>query len=155
MHERNKLAFWILVCAALVIICVPSTILLGAFERYEQFLVGFGPPIRRPAKTRSMPHDSDRGTAATEPKFEFVDFQLRDSKAKKVCLVGDFNHWKPETLFLAKLSDESWELTLPLPSGRYRYRFWVDGVERVDPGNKTPAEADPVGSHLASVKVVK
>jgi hypothetical protein len=155
MHERNKWAFWTLVCAALVIVCVPSTILLGAFERYERFLTGFEPGTIRPVKTRSMPHDSDRSKAPPEPKFEFVDFQLRDPSAKKVCLVGDFNHWKPETLFLAKLPDGSWELTLPLPSGRYRYRFWVDGAERVDPAGKTPPEPDPVGGQPASIREVK
>ncbi len=152
MHERNKWAFWTLVAAALVIVCVPSTILLDAFQRYERFLIGFEPATLRPVRARSLPHDSGRDRGAVEPKFEFVDFQLRDAKAAKVCLVGDFNHWKPETLFLAKLPDGNWELTLPLPSGRYRYRFLVDGVERADPKNKTVVDVE---GRPASVQEVK
>ena len=43
----------------------------------------------------------------------------------------------------------SWELTLPLPKGRYHYRFDVDGQERVDPECKDSEEA---GGRTASLR---
>lgn len=153
MHERNKWAFWTVVAAALLVVCVPSSILLEAVRGYERFLSGVAPGTMRPVRMRSTPHGGPSAEDRKfEPKLQFVDFKIRAPKARKVCLVGDFNHWKPDTLPLAKLSGGSWELTMPLPRGRYLYRFWVDGEERVDPDNKTTAEAD---GRPASVKELK
>lgn len=153
MHERNKWAFWTLMTAGLLVICVPSSILLDALRGYERFLSGVEPGTIRPVRMRSVPHagraDDEK---KLEPRLQFVDFRLKAPKARKVCLVGDFNHWKPDTLPLAKLPGGTWELTMPLPRGRYLYRFWVDGQERADPENKKTAEAD---GRPASVKELK
>ena len=143
MPERNKWAFWTLVAAGLFAICVPSTVLLDAFGRYERFLDGFEPSALRPVRMRSTPHGgSPKDAGKLEPRLEFVDFRVHAPSAKRVCLVGDFNHWKPDTLPLAKLPGGIWELTMPLPRGRYHYRFWIDGEERIDPQNKATSEAE-------------
>jgi len=147
MHERNKWAFWIFVAAGLVIICVPSGILLESVGRYERFLSGFEPSPLRPMKV----HGTPRHDGAGEPAFEFVDFRLVAPKAKKVSLIGDFNAWKAGSLPMAKTRDGAWELTLPLPKGRYHYRFDVDGEEKTDPENK---DNDDGNGKTASVKVI-
>jgi hypothetical protein len=151
MHERNKWAFWTVVAAALALILVPSSVLLDAVARYERFLDGFEPPPPRAVRMKSVPHlGSEKGRF--EPKLEFVDFRLRVQTAKKVCLVGDFNHWRPDTLPLAKTRDGIWEVTMPLPRGRYRYRFWVDGEERLDPDNDHSEQADGLAASVRDVK---
>ncbi|MBI3551508.1 MAG: isoamylase early set domain-containing protein [Elusimicrobia bacterium] len=150
MQERSKWAFWIMVSAALLIVCVPSAVLLDAVRRYERFLEGFEASPLRPVRMRGTPHREGRG-ADVESKLEFVDFRLSSPKAAKVSLVGDFNAWKAGTLPMAKMPGGSWELTLPLPPGRYRYRFVVDDEEILDPEGK---ETDEVSGKSASVRMI-
>lgn len=54
--------------------------------------------------------------------------------AKKIFLVGSFNHWKPGELQLLKRGDQ-WQLPLYLADSTYTYRYSVDGKEMVDPAN--------------------
>jgi chromosome partitioning protein len=54
--------------------------------------------------------------------------------ARKVLIAGDFNNWSPMSTPMAGNSGE-WSTRLPLPKGRYRYRFVVDGKWMTDPHN--------------------
>ena len=72
---------------------------------------------------------SRRGIRAAQPEasqLNFVEFKLKAPKAKRVELVGDFNHWKTGTLPLQR-SEGIWQIMLPLPKGRYHYNFVIDG----------------------------
>ena len=54
-----------------------------------------------------------------------VSFRYRDDQAKKVCVVGNFNQWSPQSHCMKKTKD-IWTLTVSLPTGRYQYLFVID-----------------------------
>lgn len=151
MDERRKWAFWAFAAAALLITCIPSTILLDALQRYGRFLSGFEPGTLRPIRVRFIPHRNGRRAAPFEPKLQFVEFRLRAPRAKKVQLIGDFNGWREGTLALTREPKGDWELMLPLPSGRHHYLFVVDGKPGADPKNR---QSETVSGRDVSVKVV-
>lgn len=64
-------------------------------------------------------------------------FRYRNSDAKKVYLVGDFNDWSPVSDPMAdENGDGEWTLFYPLSPGRYAYKFVVDGRSWIpDPTN--------------------
>ena len=63
-------------------------------------------------------------------------FMLVAPNASVVTLVGDFNDWATDsTPMVSEVSGGLWTVTVPLPPGRYRYAFLVDGSTWVpDPG---------------------
>eukprot|EP01125_Pyxidicula_operculata_P004782 TRINITY_DN1788_c0_g1_i1.p1 TRINITY_DN1788_c0_g1~~TRINITY_DN1788_c0_g1_i1.p1 ORF type:complete len:479 (-),score=99.32 TRINITY_DN1788_c0_g1_i1:217-1653(-) len=62
-----------------------------------------------------------------------------------VMLVGDFNQWKPEKMFL----DQEWVLTKSLSTGSYNYKFIVDGNWCHDVGETTSVDGNGnVNNHL-------
>jgi len=66
-----------------------------------------------------------------------VIFAARFDEAKKVLLAGDFNNWSPmSTPLVSSDKPGQWITKLPLPPGRYRYRFVVDGKWMTDPYNR-------------------
>jgi hypothetical protein len=63
-----------------------------------------------------------------------VRFVFRDSNARAVALVGDFNGWSAEATPLEPTGvDGVWAVTVPLPRGRYEYAFVSGGTWRTDP----------------------
>lgn len=64
--------------------------------------------------------------------FVFVNYG-----AKKVELVGDFNHWRRGSTPFEEVLDGLWKVEIDAPQpGRYRYKFLVDESEWVeDPAN--------------------
>jgi 1,4-alpha-glucan branching enzyme len=50
-------------------------------------------------------------------------------------IAGDFNAWKPISTPMQRTRDGVWQMRLPLPAGRYRYRLIVDGKWMTDPSN--------------------
>jgi chromosome partitioning protein len=56
--------------------------------------------------------------------------------AAKVELAGDFNGWQPVSTPMHVDRPGVWRMALPLPPGRYRYRFVVDGKWVTDPNNQ-------------------
>lgn len=67
---------------------------------------------------------------------EEVTFAAKFESAKKVLLAGDFNNWMPLGTPLKSDRPGVWKMSLPLPPGRYRYRFVVDGKWMTDPHNQ-------------------
>jgi chromosome partitioning protein len=65
-----------------------------------------------------------------------VIFAARFGDAKKVLIAGDFNNWSPMSTPMVTTGNGQWKTRLPLPPGRYRYRFVVDGKWMTDPNNK-------------------
>jgi hypothetical protein len=66
-----------------------------------------------------------------------VVFSLKGyTHASEVILAGSFNSWNEQELKMIKTA-EGWELHANLPSGRYEYKFIVDGEWMHDPANKT------------------
>jgi chromosome partitioning protein len=68
---------------------------------------------------------------------EEVVFAAKFDNARKVLIAGDFNGWLPiSTPMHTNGTPGTWHTTLPLPPGRYRYRFVVDGKWVTDPNNQ-------------------
>jgi chromosome partitioning protein len=66
-----------------------------------------------------------------------VVFAARFEDAKKVLIAGDFNNWSPASTPMSNgVVPGVWRMSLPLPRGRYRYRFVVDGKWVTDPNNQ-------------------
>jgi chromosome partitioning protein len=66
-----------------------------------------------------------------------VLFSAKFEEARKVLIAGDFNNWTPISTPMQKASDGMWQMRLPLPKGRYRYRLVVDGKWLTDPNNQS------------------
>jgi len=66
-----------------------------------------------------------------------VMFAARFDNAKRVQIAGDFNNWSAmSTPLLPNGHASRWVTQLPLPPGKYRYRFVVDGKWMTDPNNE-------------------
>lgn len=66
-----------------------------------------------------------------------VVFAARFDDAQKVLIAGDFNNWSAaSTPMVGAGVPGVFKMSLPLPKGRYRYRFVVDGKWLTDPNNQ-------------------
>jgi 1,4-alpha-glucan branching enzyme len=55
--------------------------------------------------------------------------------AKEVFLAGEFNGWKLDDSSRMEKTNGCWTKRLNLDSGKYRYRFVIDGNWSEDPAN--------------------
>lgn len=67
------------------------------------------------------------------PPLHLVDFFCYAPRAKRVCLVGDFNEWQPTAQPMQRGPDGGWAIRLLIPHGHHRYLFLVDGKPVLDP----------------------
>ena len=68
-------------------------------------------------------------------------------RAQNVQIAGDFNGWQPEKTYMEKIGETGiWQTKIKLPSGKYKYRFVVDGQWQQDPYNDT-TEINPFGEY--------
>jgi hypothetical protein len=80
-----------------------------------------GVSLRSGARTSGMPRV--KGVAA--PLAGMTRLVLRDSRAQRVDVAGDFTNWNP--IAAKRASDGLWYVDLRIPPGQYRYAFRVDG----------------------------
>lgn len=85
-------------------------------------------------------------TPPPEPTDNGITFYYKAPAARQVNVAGEFNNWVG-TAQTGRLDpnidpmsdpdgDGIWEITLPLPPGRYQYKYVVDQVDwQEDPGN--------------------
>jgi hypothetical protein len=79
------------------------------------------------------------------PVAEGIRFRYPDTGAEGVSLVGGFNNWSPEAAPLEPDRESGyWEIVVPVPPGRWRYAFVVDG-EWVAPPGAPRTEEDGFG----------
>lgn len=70
-------------------------------------------------------------------KWHNIAFSFRNSRAKQVWLVGDFNKWKKgKDQFVRGKDKSTWTCIKRLKDGVYEYAYWVDGKMIVDPNNR-------------------
>ena len=62
-----------------------------------------------------------------------ANFFCRAPKARRVSLVGDFNHWNSTAVPMRRTPDGRWMASLELPHGYHQYLFLVDGKPVLDP----------------------
>ena len=100
------------------------------------------PAAALPAKTTAQKLEEFYGV---KQLGEDVVFSARFEAAKKVLIAGDFNNWSSMATPLQNNGTPGrWFTRLPLPAGRYRYRFIVDGKWVTDPHN-TYVESNQFG----------
>ncbi|HVP13608.1 MAG TPA: AAA family ATPase [Phycisphaerae bacterium] len=63
-------------------------------------------------------------------------FIVRADGARTVRLAGDFNNWNPDRTPMRSVRKNTFQVQLPLPPGRYQYRYVIDGQWRNDPANE-------------------
>ena len=83
---------------------------------------------------------------------KLVEFKLYAPGAKKVVVSGSFNKWDTKKLLAKKDSKGSWAAKVALKSGKYEYKFIVDGNWMNDP-RCTSCVANSVGSHNCVIEV--
>ena len=107
--------------------------------------------LTRKGSTTAPPVVAATAEATANP--EVTQFVLVAPGAKSVTLVGDFNDWSTSaTRLVRQAGDGVWWITIPLPPGRYRYAFIVDGNDwRNDPN--APAAEDDFGRANSVVTV--
>jgi 1,4-alpha-glucan branching enzyme len=83
-----------------------------------------------------------------------VQFICYAPKAHRVVIVGDFNNWSTAADPMYDREEKgAWSITLPLQSGRYEYKFLIDGEKWIpDPGNPKKTK-DGFGSQNSVVEV--
>lgn len=82
-------------------------------------------------------------------------FSLYAPQADSVTLVGDFNGWgSVSEIRLKSAGSGRWEVTTPLPSGRYQYAFLVDGQRWVTDPQAEQHISDDFGRQNAVVTIL-
>ena len=72
--------------------------------------------------------------SSEQQNYANVRFIYTDSKARSVCVAGNFNGWSKGSDCMNK-NGSTWSLEKQLAPGRYQYLFVVDGQTwRKDPG---------------------
>jgi hypothetical protein len=94
------------------------------------------PPVVVSSPSLSADEPSVKPAPAKTRKIVFV---YRNSKVKKVHIIGDFNDWIPRSLKKGK--DHKWTVTLAIAPGDYAYNFVVDGRPIRDPNNAKICDA--------------
>lgn len=78
------------------------------------------------------------------PRLEEIMLSITAPEAKEVHVVGDFNEWKQSNNSLMERHNDVWRKNLKLKSGRYHYRFVVDG-DWIEDKNNPKKELNPFG----------
>ncbi len=89
------------------------------------------------------------GPRAVEDGILFV---VRANGAHNVRVAGSFNNWNPDRTPMMHVDADTFQIKVPLPPGRYTYRYVIDGHWRNDPANHE-VEMNPFGE-LNNVVVV-
>jgi len=71
----------------------------------------------------------------TLPKLNKITLTVKAPEAKDVYLAGEFNNWKLDENSRMEQNNGSWSKSIDLDSGKYRYRFVIDGNWSEDPSN--------------------
>jgi chromosome partitioning protein len=69
------------------------------------------------------------------PKMTEVVLKVAAPDAKEVFIAGEFNNWKLDESSRMEKTNGCWTKRLNLDSGKYRYRFVIDGNWSEDPAN--------------------
>ncbi len=105
-------------------------------------------PASAPAlakKVEPAPTPAPEPAACPVPKV-LVRFVIKAPKASDVHLVGDFNDWSVQATPLSDPDENgNWTVTVPLKSGRYQYKYLLNGEEWVEEPDAPAYQADGFG----------
>ena len=74
-----------------------------------------------------MPRETLVNPKTNNKLIQNISFEFYAPSAKAVKLAGTFNQWDPSKTILKKGPNGTWQTSIPLKSGRYEYRYQVDG----------------------------
>ena len=115
------------------------------------FVLGAG-AMRFAGGVRGPDVATAQSVADTEALRMPVRFVVLAPSARSVALVGEFNGWNPSAMPMHRAPDGTWRLDAPLPAGRHRYGFLVDGRLVADPAAPLARDDDfGVGSSIILV----
>ena len=86
------------------------------------------------------------------PSLSEVVFSLSAPQAQEVYVTGEFNDWKLNDNSRMRPDNGNWTKRIKLTTGRYHYRFVIDGKWTEDPNNTTK-ELNPYGEMDSLVEV--
>jgi len=90
----------------------------------------------------------------TLPKLNEITLKVNAPEAKEVYLAGEFNNWKLDENSRMEQNNGCWIKNLNLNSGKYRYRFVIDGNWTEDPSNPLK-QMNPYGAMDSLLEVTK
>ncbi|MCK9431031.1 MAG: AAA family ATPase [Candidatus Omnitrophica bacterium] len=88
------------------------------------------------------------------PKLNEITLTVKAPEAKEVYLAGEFNNWKLDENSRMEQDNGSWSKRINLNSGKYRYRFVIDGNWSEDPNNPLK-QVNPYGTMDSLLEVKK
>jgi len=88
------------------------------------------------------------------PKLNEITLKVNAPEAKEVYLAGEFNNWKLDETSRMERSNGCWIKRLNLNSGKYRYRFVIDGNWTEDATNPL-SQLNPYGTIDSLLEVKK
>ena len=83
-------------------------------------------------------------TPAAAPLPPRAHFEFLDGTARKVCIAGSFNDWRPDATEMVPMGSGKWVRDLALAPGAYEYQLVVDREWRADP-NARQSVPNPFG----------
>lgn len=101
------------------------------------------PAVAAPAASEPSP-----AVSAADAGTRRILFTYRNSKPRRVEIIGAFNNWTPEPL--RRGANHVWSISIPLAPGDYTYAYLVDGNVVRDPNNARTSE----GRSLLTVKPI-
>lgn len=152
---ERKAMLMLLALGALALVSVPSVMFSSAFKKYFSFVGHWSVATVKPSRSSGVPPHhprSERLVEPPQPDLRFARFSAKFPGAKDVRLAGDFNKWNPDSLALARKDGKTWEAVVPLPPGRYKYIYRVDGQDTLDPLNP---DTDLEGGRKVSALTLK
>ncbi len=88
------------------------------------------------------------------PKLNEITLSVNAPDAKEVYLAGEFNNWKLDENSRMEQNNGSWSKSINLNSGKYRYRFVIDGNWTEDPNNPLK-QVNPYGAMDSLLEISK
>ncbi|HZS18733.1 MAG TPA: glycogen-binding domain-containing protein [Candidatus Udaeobacter sp.] len=73
-------------------------------------------------------------TNPTPENLKPVKFSCNAPHVQSVFLAGTFNGWQPDATPLVRDAEGNWSISLPLATGRYEWKFIIDGQWSCEPG---------------------
>ncbi len=83
---------------------------------------------------------------------EGTKFSVKAPNASKVCIAGSFNNWSADSDPMSKDNSGIWTITKKLKSGKYQYKFVIDGNWSLDSGNLNTSD-DGYGGKNSIIEV--
>ncbi len=115
------------------------------FSLSREIITQENPSFREAAAEKTLEKRMNEILKETLPKLNETTLTVKAPEAKEVYLAGEFNNWKLDENSRMEQNNGSWSKRINLNSGKYRYRFVIDGNWSEDPNNPLK-QVNPYGT---------